>query len=41
MNVMTTIEAAHQTPNCVNILGSFECQCQRGYEMMEGECRGK
>ena len=27
--------------NCVNILGSFECQCQRGYEMMEGECRGK
>ena len=22
------------------MLGSFECQCQRGYEMMNGNCIG-
>ena len=26
--------------NCVNMLGTFECQCERGYEMMNGNCIG-
>ena len=26
--------------NCVNKLGFFECQCHKGYEIMDGECMG-
>ena len=29
-----------ENSNCVNNLGSFACECQRGYEMMDGECTG-
>ena len=29
-----------ENSNCVNILGSFTCECQRGYEMINGECTG-
>ena len=25
---------------CINTLGSFECQCERGYEMMTDGCTG-
>ena len=29
-----------ENSNCVNMLGTYECQCQRGYEMMNGNCIG-
>ena len=29
-----------ENSKCVNTLGSFECQCQRGYEKINGSCKG-
>ena len=30
-----------ENANCVNTLGSSECQCQRGYTKINGDCTGR